>query len=72
VCPRSSTSFPLDKSASPDLGELDLARMFDRLIVGPTLLYPWAMYEAFADALEKAGVPDARERVHISGIPLRA
>jgi hypothetical protein len=62
---------PLDSSVSPALAELDLSRMFDRLIVGPTL-YPWAMYEAFVDALAKAGVPDPGDRVHISGIPLRA
>ncbi len=62
---------PLDGSVSPDLAELDLSKMFDRLIVGPSL-YPWAMYEAFADALAKAGVPDASDRVHTSGIPLRA
>ena|SRR5215831_4682497 len=62
---------PLDNSVSPALAELDLASMFDRLIVGPSL-YPWAMYEAFADALAKAGVPDAGDRVHTSGIPLRA
>jgi hypothetical protein len=62
---------PLDESVSPALAELDLVSMFDRLIVGPSP-YPWAMYEAFADALAKAGVTDAGNRVRISGIPLRA
>jgi hypothetical protein len=55
---------PLDKS------ELDLASMFDRLIVGPSP-YPWVMYEAFVDALTRAGVTDAGNRVRISEIPLR-
>jgi hypothetical protein len=62
---------PLDESVSPDLAHLELARIFDRLIVGPTS-YPWAMYEAFVDALTKAGVPDAANRVRISEIPLRS
>jgi hypothetical protein len=62
---------PLDKSVSPALEPIDLAAMFDRLIVGPSS-YPWAMYEAFVDALSKAGVTDAGNRVVISGILLRA
>ncbi len=59
---------PLDGSASP---ELDLVSMFDRLIIGPSP-YPWAMYDAFGDALAKGGVADAVTRVCVSGIPLRA
>lgn len=61
---------PLDKAVSPALADLDLASMFDRLIVGPSP-YPWVMYEAFTDALAKAGVADASSRVRISEIPLR-
>ena len=61
---------PLDVAASPVLGELDLAKMFDRLIIGPSQ-YPLAMYEAFTHALKAAGVPDAEKRVLISGIPIR-
>jgi len=62
---------PLDRSTSPTLAELDLVSMFDRLIIGPSP-YPWAMYDAFVDALAKEGVPDAVKRVCVSGIPLRA
>jgi hypothetical protein len=62
---------PLDRSSSPDLADLDLATMFDRLIVGPSP-YPWAMYEGFVDALTKIGVSDAVNRVYASEIPLRA
>ena len=61
---------PLDKSASPKLEPLDFAVMFDRLIVGPSP-YPWAMCEAFVDALTNAGVADAAERIRVSEIPLR-
>lgn len=61
---------PLDVTVSPDLAELDMAKIFDRLIIGPSQ-YPMAQYEAFVDALKKAGVPDAEKRVFISGIPIR-
>ena len=45
--------------------------MFDRLIVGPTP-YVWPMYDAFVDALAKAGIVDPGTRLFASGIPLRA
>lgn len=61
---------PLDVAVSDTLAELDLSRIFDRLIIGPSP-YPLAQYEAFVDALEKAGVPDAGARVFASGIPIR-
>jgi hypothetical protein len=62
---------PLDSSTSPVLAELDSAKIFDRLIVGPSP-YPWVMCEAFVDALTKMGVSDAASRVYVSGIPLRS
>jgi hypothetical protein len=61
---------PLDAGVSPVLAELDLSRMFDRLIIGPSQ-YPLAMYEAFTQVLKAAGVADAEHRVLISGIPIR-
>jgi hypothetical protein len=62
---------PLDVKMSEYLADLDLSKMFDRLIVGPTP-YPWPMYEAFVDALVKAGIADADKRLFPSGIPIRA
>jgi hypothetical protein len=61
---------PLDPAVSGYLADLDFAKMFDRLIVGPTP-YVWPMYDAFVDALAKAGVADAGTRLFASGIPLR-
>jgi hypothetical protein len=61
---------PLDVTVSPSLAHLDLARLFDRLIIGPSP-YPWPMYEAFVPALKEAGIADADERVWTSGIPIR-
>jgi hypothetical protein len=61
---------PLDATRSADLSQFDLARLFDRLIIGPTQ-YPWSMREAFILALTNAGVRDAENRVVMSQIPIR-
>ena len=61
---------PLDATASPALADLDFSRIFHRLIIGPSP-YPWPMFEAFRDALIKAGVTDAQDRLWSSGIPIR-
>lgn len=68
--PQMICKIPLDRSASPALAELDLAAMFDRLIIGPSP-YPLAMYEAFKAALTSASVADARTKIFASGIPIR-
>jgi hypothetical protein len=62
---------PLDESVSKDLADIDMARIFDRLIIGPSP-YPWVMYQAFVAALAEIGVPDANKRVVVSDIPIRA
>lgn len=62
---------PFDATVVPELAGLDMARIFDRLIIGPSP-YSLAMHQAFAAALRKAGVADADERVVFSGIPIRA
>jgi hypothetical protein len=61
---------PLDVTASPVLAELDLTKMFDRLIIGPSP-YPLVMVDAFRSALKAAGIQDAEMRVYVSGIPIR-
>jgi len=62
---------PLDATRSNALAEVDLFRMLDRLIIGPSS-YPWVMYDAFVKELSEASVTDAGNRVVISGIPLRS
>ncbi len=62
---------PLDKAKSEQLAALDLATMFDRLIIGPSQ-FAWPMYEALSTALIEAGVQDAKGRVFTSGIPIRS
>jgi hypothetical protein len=68
--PQTVYQLPLDVRKSEILADLDLIRMFDRLIIGPSP-YPWVMYEAFVAALMNAGVADAANRVRVSGIPIR-
>lgn len=62
---------PLDVAAAPVLSELDLASMFDRLIIGPSP-YPAPMHAAFARALTAAGVQNAEGKIWASGIPIRS
>jgi hypothetical protein len=62
---------PLDASVAPEVAGLDVARIFDRLIIGPSQ-YSLAMHQAYTAALTKAGVADAGARVVFSGIPIRA
>jgi hypothetical protein len=62
---------PLDGSVSPDLADIDLATIFDRLILGPSQ-FPAALTEAFRIRLEEAGVADASLRIFASLIPIRS
>ena len=62
---------PLDAARSDALADLDLCRILDRLIIGPSS-HPWVMYDGFVKALTAAGVTDAHNRVVVSGIPIRS
>jgi hypothetical protein len=61
---------PLDKAVDPILDDLDFPNLFNHLIIGPTA-YPVAMFDAFNEALSKAGVPDAGAKIVNSDIPIR-
>eukprot|EP01037_Dinobryon_pediforme_P017868 gene17868-18097_t len=50
--------FPIDARVAPEIAAIDLAAMFDRLILGPSQ-YSWVMYDAFKSKLEQAGIADA-------------
>lgn len=62
---------PLDKSVDPILEDLDFAKLFDRLIIGPSP-YPAAMFDAFVEVLSRVGVAEAAKKVFVSGIPIRS
>jgi Protein of unknown function (DUF2971) len=61
---------PLDRNKDRELAEFDLARILDRVIIGPTQ-FSWSLYEAFAVALKDIGVPDSGKHVVNSQIPIR-
>lgn len=61
---------PFDESVSPEIVPLDIARILDRVIIGPTQ-YAGATKEAFVSVLKDAGINDADKRVVASGIPIR-
>jgi hypothetical protein len=67
--PQMIYKIPLE-GRTPDLAEIDLPYMLDRVIIGPSP-YPWPMYEAFTAALTAVGITDAGARVFVSGIPIR-
>jgi len=69
--PQIVRKIPLDSAKYPELSDYEFGKIFERLIIGPSL-YPVAMRDAFLDALTKAGVPDARNKIFISGIPIRS
>jgi hypothetical protein len=62
---------PLDRNVSQDLADIEMSRIFDRLIIGPSP-YPWVMYQAFVAALDEIEVPEAGKRVFVSDIRSRA
>jgi hypothetical protein len=69
--PQSVYKLPLDKVVDPILDDLDFAKLFDRLIIGPSP-YPMAMFDAYMEALSNAGVTEAGKKIFISGIPIRS
>jgi hypothetical protein len=68
--PQTIHKLPVDGGVSAELSSLDVARMLDRVIIGPNQ-YALAMYESFVAALSNAGIEDAAHRVVTSGIPIR-
>jgi hypothetical protein len=69
--PQPVYKIPFDKKVISGAGGLDMADVFDQLIIGPSQ-YPMVMSEAFADALKKIGVQDAEQRICASLIPIRS
>jgi hypothetical protein len=69
--PQSVYKLPLDKAFNPVLDDIDFAKLFDRLIIGPSP-YPMAMFDAYVEALSNAGVAEAAKKIFISGIPIRS
>lgn len=69
--PQHIHKIPLDGAGDQRLADLDLSTMLERVIIGPSQ-YPWVIWQAFGDELEKLGLQEPRERVRVSGIPIRS
>jgi hypothetical protein len=69
--PQHVYEIPFDQSKSSETADLDVSKIVERVIIGPTA-YPWVLCQAFVEVLRSAGVPGAEERVWVSNIPLRA
>jgi hypothetical protein len=61
---------PLKDIPEAGINGLDVAKVIDRVIVGPSG-YPGPVAAAFVAELKEAGIADAEKRVVISDIPLR-
>jgi hypothetical protein len=62
---------PMDESVSDVVKDVDISKICDRVIIGPSP-YPSVMRESFVQALSEAGVPNADSKVWASTIPIRA
>lgn len=69
--PQTVWQLPLDSRVSEELADIDLATMFDRIIIGPSQFHA-AIGEAFRHELQAIGVPDAQKKIFASLIPLRS
>jgi hypothetical protein len=67
--PQTVYKLPLDRDIA-EVGELDIARVLDRVIIGPSQ-FSLAIHESFVNALAKAGVENPAARIVMSGIPIR-
>ncbi len=70
--PQQVYKIPLKYGSEKDNVGVDASQLIDRIIIGPSSKYSFAMYKAFVDLLYMTGVPDPYEKVIISQIPLRS
>jgi|SRR5271169_2603489 len=68
--PQRIYELPLDANLSPKLQDIDLARLFERLIIGPTQ-FPWVIGDTLIAELSEIGVQNAGGKVFASDIPIR-
>lgn len=68
--PQPVYKIPLRNHPNDGLTGIEIPELIERIIIGPTQ-YPSAIYAAFKDLLEQAGVSNPEEKVHFSNIPLR-
>lgn len=69
--PQRVCKIPLKNIPDEGFFGAEIAELLDRIIIGPTD-HGVAMYQAFCQALEEAGIADPAAKVILSEIPLRA
>jgi hypothetical protein len=67
--PQLVQKLPIDDRV-PAAAEIDVTRLFDHLIIGPTQ-YPMPIAHACIAALERAKIPEPAKKITISDIPIR-
>ena len=68
--PQKVCKLPLADIPEKGLTGLELAKLIDRIIIGPSHS-PYEIYEAMVELMRKAGIADAASKVFVSDIPLR-
>lgn len=68
--PQRVFSLPMANIPEKNFTGAEIPELLDRVIIGPTQ-YPRPVAEAFIETLGDAGVPNAKDRVFVSDIPLR-
>jgi hypothetical protein len=68
--PQPVYKIPLRDIPEMELFGITIPALIDRIVIGPTR-DPFAIVEAFADLLAKAGVDQPYKRIFVSNIPLR-
>ena len=68
--PQNIYKIPLKNIPDEGLTGIEIPELINRIIIGPSE-YPRAIYDAFVSVLTKARVEDAKNKVFVSGIPLR-
>jgi hypothetical protein len=69
--PQKVCKIPLKNIPDEEFLGAELIELLDKIIIGPTDHGP-AIYQAFCQALEEAGIQDPSARVVVSDIPLRS
>jgi hypothetical protein len=68
--PQKVCKLPLVDSPDKGLTDLELPKLIDRIIIGPSHS-PFEIYEAMVELMNNAGIADAASKVFVSDIPLR-
>lgn len=69
--PQNIYKIPLQSTEDGQITGAEIPDLIERIIIGPTQ-YPLAIYKAFIELLNEAGVQNPENKIFVSGIPLRS